>query len=180
MRETTNDVVADDAEKAAYLIFSLDGSDYAICVDHVREIITSIKTSPVPGSPDYLSGVSNLRGRILPMVDLRERFGMPSTVSTDRDCYVILMLEHRGGLVEVGVRVDAVKEVARIAGDEIDPAPSIHDYANKLVFRGVTKTASGVKLVLDSAGLIQQLREDVRVQYLQACESHLTNAIDRD
>lgn len=151
----------------AYLIFSLNDSNYAIPVEHVREIITSIQTSPVPGAPSYLTGVVNLRGRILPIVDLRKRFQFGNDFETDRQCYIILMLETEEELIELGIKVDAVSEVARIGESEVDPANGMHDYNQTLVFNGVAKTSTGIKLVLDSRILVEQLKGDVRNQYIE-------------
>lgn len=155
----------DEAPSNAYLVFQMNDSDYAIHVEHVREIITSIEPSPVPGSPDYLSGVINLRGRILPMISLRRRFGFPIVDKGDRDCFVILSLKIGNELVELGIDVDGVSEVSRISDDAIDPTNTISDYANSLIFTGVAKTASGIKLVLDSESLIGQLKQDVQSQF---------------
>lgn len=146
----------------AYLVFRLDGSHYAISVDYVGEIITSAEISPVPGAPDYLTGVTNLRGRILPMIDMRKRFQLCQNRSTERDCHVILILELGDDLVELGIQVDAVTEVTRIAPDDIDNAEAMTDYVDKLVFNGVAKTDTGVKLILDAESLIRQLQRDVR------------------
>ena len=160
----TSESVPDNSPVHAYLVLRLDNSDYAIRVEHVREIITSVTPSPVPGAPDYLMGVINLRGKILPMVDLRRRFRLPIAADDERDCYIVLMVEIDDQLVELGVRVDAVCEVARISEQCVDNTNVLDEFSpDRLVFQGVAKTTSGVKLVLDTRQLISQLRRDVHL-----------------
>lgn len=159
-----------------YLVFQLNGSDYAIRIEHVREIITTVDLSPVPGAPSYLAGVVNLRGRILPMIDLRKRFQLPAAVDLDRQCFVILMLELNGELVELGVQIDSVSEVIRIGDEQIDSADGMTDFHETLIFRGVAKTTSGIKLILDSHVLIEQLKSDVRSQYATSSTSTATQS----
>jgi purine-binding chemotaxis protein CheW len=148
----------------AYLVFQLDSSDYAIAVEHVSEIITSLQCSPVPGSPDFLIGVANLRGRILPMIDLRTRFRFAKTDS-ERQCFVIVMLESDHETLELGLKIDSVSEVARIAPEQIDPALSMSKFMDRLVFSGVAKINSGVKLIVDARSLVDQLRDAITFAY---------------
>lgn len=167
--------MSSDAQNS-YLIFRLNDSSYAISVEHVREIITSVETSPVPGAPEYLEGVVNLRGRILPIVDLRKRFHFSSDLESDRQCYIILMLELDDELTELGIKVDGVSEVARIAMSQVDTANGMQDYNQTLVFTGVAKTDSGIKLILDSRILVEQLKKDVKTQFQVNTQ---TNSVDR-
>ncbi|MDX1924912.1 MAG: chemotaxis protein CheW [Pirellulaceae bacterium] len=148
----------------AYLVFQLDSSDYAIAVEHVSEIITSLQCSPVPGSPDFLIGVANLRGRILPMIDLRTRFRFEQKES-ERQCFMILTLESEEEALELGLKIDSVSEVARIAPEQIDPAPSMSKFMDRLVFSGVAKINSGVKLIVDARSLVDQLKDAITIAY---------------
>lgn len=148
----------------AYLVFQLDSSDYAISVEHVSEIITSLTCSPVPGSPEFLIGVANLRGRILPMVDLRTRFRFAQK-ATERECYMIVSLESEEETLELGIKIDSVSEVARIPDDLIDPAPSMTKFMDRLVFSGVAKISSGVKLIVDARTLVGQLKDAITFAY---------------
>ncbi|MEM6778032.1 MAG: chemotaxis protein CheW [Planctomycetota bacterium] len=147
-----------------FLVFRLDGADYAMSVQCVREIITSVQPSPVPGAPDYIRGVVNLRGRILPLVDLRKRFGLPQPDEVLRECWIIMVIDEGDEPVEVGISVDSVCEVIRIPEETIDAAPVFNDDPSRLVFRGVAKTAEGVKLLLDADALVEQLRRDVQIR----------------
>ncbi len=148
----------------AYLVFQLDAFDYAIAVEHVSEIITSLTCTPVPGSPDFLIGVANLRGRILPMIDLRTRFRFAQK-ENERQCFMILTLESDDETLELGLKIDSVSEVARIAAEQIDPAPSMTKFMDKLVFSGVAKINSGVKLIVDARTLVDQLKDAITFAY---------------
>lgn len=165
MREHTVPSASSEQTSIAYLVFELGGSEYAIDVGCVREIISDAVPSPVPGAPDYLMGVINLRGKILPMVDLRGRFRMKNRPLAPRDCFVILTTQTGQQVVELGIRVDAVCDVQRISEDNIECGTALSEYSpDRLAFRGVAKTEKGVRLLLDSSQLIEQLRADVRVR----------------
>ncbi len=151
----------------AFLIFQLDASDYAIAIEHVTEIITSITCSPVPGAPDFLLGVTNLRGRIVPMIDLRKRFRYEPCRS-DRECFMIVSLECDDELVELGLKIDSVSEVARIPNDMIDAAPAMAKFSDKLVFSAVAKINSSAKLIVDANTLVAQLKEAITFAYSEA------------
>ncbi|MEM9368371.1 MAG: chemotaxis protein CheW [Planctomycetota bacterium] len=162
--EKARDTSDQSKSSETYLVFELDGSEYAITVQYVREIITSMEPSPVPGAPNYIRGVINLRGRILPLVDMRKRFAMKPAKSGARECWIIMVLDSEDGVIEVGISVDSVCEVVHIATEAIDSAPIFNDDEDRLVFKGVAKTQSGVKLILDSSALVDQLRRDVQVR----------------
>ncbi len=144
----------------SYLVFQLDSSDYAIAVEHVSEIITSLTCSPVPGSPEFLIGVANFRGRILPMIDLRTRFRFAKRDS-NRECFMIVTLESEEESLELGLKIDSVSEVAYIPFELIDPAPTMAMFSDKLVFSGVARINSGAKLIVDASKLVGQLKDAV-------------------
>ncbi len=147
----------------AFLVFELAKTQYCIRVEDVREIITAISISQVPGSPSYLSGVTNLRGRVLPIIDLRKRFRFEEINSRNgRECFVVLAISGDEGLLEFGISVDAVCEVARIKTSQIDTAPSVNSFGDLLVFNGVVHTSTGLRLILDTRSLVSQLQQDIR------------------
>jgi purine-binding chemotaxis protein CheW len=156
----------------AYLIFQLDSSDYAIPVEHVSEIITTLTVSPVPGSPDFLIGVANLRGRILPILDLRKRFRLADR-SSERQCFMIVTLVSEDETLELGLKIDSVSEVVRIPSALIDPTPGMSKFAHKLVFNGVAKINTGVKLIVDAGTLVDQLKKAIACAYSNPQESEL-------
>lgn len=147
----------------AFLVFELVKAQYCIRVEDVREIITGISISRVPGSPSYLSGVTNLRGRVLPIIDLRKRFRFEEICfNNGRECFVVLAIPGEEGLLEFGISVDAVREVARIKPSQIDTAPSVNSFGDLLVFNGVVNTPTGLRLILDTRSLVAQLQQDIR------------------
>ena len=148
----------------AYLVFQLDSSDYAIAVEHVSEIITSLTCSPVPGSPAFLIGVANLRGRILPIIDLRTRFRFPQ-IESDRKCFMIVTLDSEEETLVLGLQIDSVSEVARIPAELIDPTPTMTKLSDRLVFSGVAKINSGAKLIIDAKSLVGQLKDAITFAY---------------
>lgn len=169
--EETNQTAATELP-LAFLVFELSNSHYAIRIEEVREIITTITISRVPGSPPYLSGVTNLRGRILPIIDLRKKFDFEDVSSCGRECYVVLAIQGPEGLLEFGICVDSVCEVTRIKPSQIDSAPSVNTFGNQLMFNGVVHTPTGVRLILDTFSLVTQLQDNI--QTLGALHRHPT------
>lgn len=111
-------------ETQQYLTFSLREEMFAVGIQRVREIIEYGSVTTVPMMPGFVRGVINLRGSVVPVIDLSARFGRaPSTIHR-RTCIVIIEIEHEGQQQELGVVVDAVSEVLEIPAAEIEPAPA--------------------------------------------------------
>lgn len=117
-------VTAAKGEEGQYLTFLLGGEMYAIGILNIKEIIEYGQVTEVPMMPAFIRGVINLRGRVVPVIDLQARFGKPSTEISKRSCIVIVEVESDGGHQDVGMVVDAVSEVLEIPASEIEPAPS--------------------------------------------------------
>ena len=119
----------DNSEKQvsvnSYLSFKLGDELFASHVSKVLNILELIKITEVPRSPDYMKGVINLRGTVLPVIDTRIKFGMSATVFTKNTCIVVLNVEIKGENVDVGALVDSVLEVLEIDDNQIEPPPSI-------------------------------------------------------
>ena len=114
----TAEIVTDRAGK--YLTFSIGGEEFGIKVLKVREIMGVQDITAVPQTPHYVKGVINLRGKVIPVVDLRARFGLPEIVYTQRTCIIVVQLETAVGVAMVGVVVDSVSEVPNIAASEVE------------------------------------------------------------
>lgn len=118
------------SDDAQYLTFMLGGEMYAIGILNIKEIIEYGQPTEVPMMPDYVRGVINLRGRVVPVIDLLPRFGRSSTAVSKRTCIVIIDVEAdaegdaEGERQDIGVVVDSVSEVLQIAGSEIEPPPA--------------------------------------------------------
>ena len=127
-----------------FLTFFLAGEEYGIEILKVQEIIGMMDITTVPRTPTFIRGVINLRGKVIPIVDLRLKFGMEAVEKTDETC--IIVVRARG--VEMGVVVDRVSEVLDIASDNIDEVPSFGAEVDTSYLLGIAKADSRVKLLL--------------------------------
>ena len=116
--------VAREQEQSQYLTFLLGGEMFAIDILNIKEIIEYGSLTTVPMMPEFIRGVINLRGAVVPVVDLSVRFGRKSVEVTKRTCIVIIEIETEGEWQDVGVVVDSVSEVLEIPQSEIEPAPA--------------------------------------------------------
>lgn len=142
----------EDTQEGKYLNFSMEKEDYGIEIRHVREIIGIQKITEIPDMPDYIRGVINLRGKVIPVMDVRTRFRMPTRDYDNRTCIIVVQIEGKS----MGLLVDKVKEVVDISGDQIEPPPSTNQANASLYLRGLGKIGSEVKILLDVHRLIGQ------------------------
>ena len=133
-----------------YLTFNLDRECYGIDVLRIREIIRMTDITAVPQMPAYVRGVINLRGKIIPVIDLRLRFGMAEAKSTDQTCIVVVLVKVSGDkTTQMGMVVDGVEEVAQIAASDIEEAPEFGAEISTDCLLGMAKLKTGVKALLD-------------------------------
>lgn len=116
---------AADENGAQFLTFMLDGSEYGLEILRVQEIKGWDNVTPIPNTPDHLRGVINLRGTVVPVIDLRLRFGLPSIEFTSTTVVIIVKVEHQDKTQTFGFVVDAVSEVYTVSHDQIKPAPEV-------------------------------------------------------
>src|SRR5688572_10239983 len=128
-----------------FLTFFLDEEEYGLEILKVQEIIGLLPITRVPRTPPFVRGVINLRGKVIPVTDLRLKFGLEPAEATAETCVVVV----RANDVEVGLIVDRVSEVVNIAGPNIDPAPSFGADVNVEFILGIGKADGKVKLLLD-------------------------------
>jgi purine-binding chemotaxis protein CheW len=128
-----------------FLTFFLAGEEYGIEILKVHEIIGMMPITRVPRTPQFIRGVINLRGKVIPIVDLRLKFGMESVEQTAETCIIVVHVEG----IEMGIVVDRVSEVLNIAGGEIEDAPSFGEDVNTDYILGIGKTQAKVKILLD-------------------------------
>lgn len=136
-------------KEGKYLTFKLGREEYGLELVRVREIIALMDITPVPLAPDYVRGVMNLRGRVIPVVDLRRKFGMPPTEDHDRKCIIVCDVERNGQPIQMSILVDAVSEVLHISGVDIEDAPTFSAGVDTSFIHGIAKAKSGVKILLD-------------------------------
>jgi len=145
-----SDAVAQAADREGkYLTFSLAGEEYGIGILKIREIIGMMAITAVPETPAFVKGVINLRGKVIPVVDLRQRFGMPTMDYTERTCIIVVEIAGSAGTVSMGVVVDSVSEVLNIKGEDIADPPSFGTNFNTDCILGMARMGKGVKLLLD-------------------------------
>jgi len=132
-----------------YLTFSLAGEEYGIGILKVREIIGMMTVTPVPQTPEFVKGVINLRGKVIPVIDLRLRFGLDATAYTERTCIIVVEIHGESGSIPMGIVVDAVSEVLNIRSADIENTPSFGVKLNTDFILGMAKTDGGVKILLD-------------------------------
>ena len=145
--KATNTKNADKEGK--YLTFKLGREEYGLELVRVREIIALMDITPVPLSPDYVRGVMNLRGRVIPVIDLRRKFGMQPTEDHDRTCIIVCDVQRNDQPIQMSILVDAVSEVLHISATDIEDAPPFSNGVDTDFIHGIAKAKSGVKILLD-------------------------------
>lgn len=133
-----------------YLTFRIDDEEYGIQINKVREIIGVLDVTPVPQTVDYLLGVINLRGKVIPVVDLRLKFGLEYRQPDDRTCIVVVEVFSEGGaMLLMGVVVDSVREVVNVTAADLEPAPGFGVDLDMSYLLGMAKVDGKVKIILD-------------------------------
>ncbi len=164
------EVVGAQNDKAGkYLTFALGDEEYGLEILTVREIIQMMDITAVPRTPSQVKGVINLRGKVIPVVDLRLKMGMPEADRTEMTCVIIVNV----GEVEVGIIVDKVSEVLDIAGDDIEASPSFGRVNTDFIL-GMGKSNDRVTILLDISKLLSS--EDVAGAQGE-CEASQTQGI---
>ncbi len=132
-----------------YLSFYLDEEEYGIEILKVREIFAYTSITPIPRTPQYVLGVINLRGAVIPVVDLRVKFGMASREITDSSCIIVIEIDNGSSVVPTGVLVDRVSEVMAVTQDQIQEAPEFGSSIETDFILGMAKVDNSVKILLD-------------------------------
>ncbi len=144
-----NDIFqGEDSQQDLFLTFHLHGEDYGFSISYVTEIIGIQKITVVPDMPDEIKGVINLRGRVIPVMDVRLKFGLPSREYDDRTCVIVVDVDD----LTTGLVVDRVNEVVEIPTTQIEPPPNHGGTRNYI--QGMGKIDSDVKILLDIEALV--------------------------
>jgi len=131
-----------------YLTFRLAEEEFGVEILKVREIIGLIDITVVPRTPASIRGVINLRGKIIPVVDLRQKFGMESIADTELSCIIVVDIHNEDHQTQMGILVDTVSEVLDIATDSIEPTPTFGDGVNTQFIRGMARVEGQIKILL--------------------------------
>lgn len=149
------DLLEEDSQKDKYLTFIVDEECYGIEIRYVTEIIGLQKITSVPEMPDFVRGIVNLRGKIIPVMDVRVRFKKPFREYMERTCIVVIDINE----LSIGLIVDSVAEVISIPSSEVVAPPDLNQRSNRFVM-GIGKVGNEVKLLLDCEKLLNDYEVD--------------------
>jgi purine-binding chemotaxis protein CheW len=145
-----NSSTAKSNERAGkYLTFLIGKEEFGVGVMKVREIMRMQDITAVPGTPDYLKGVMNLRGKIIPVIDLRLKFGLPAIESTKRTCVIVVQVDGAAMPLLMGMVVDEVSEVLVLTPADIEDTPDFGSSVATAYILGMAKSKGKVKILLD-------------------------------
>jgi purine-binding chemotaxis protein CheW len=139
----------EDAVRAQYLSFSLRGTEYAVGILKVKEILQYEQTTRVPSTPRSVRGVINLRGQVVPVVDLAAKFGLGETEPTPFTCILIVEAAVEGNSTVVGIMADTVQEVIELGGEDVVPPPAFGTHVKVDFLLGMGKLGKRFVLLLD-------------------------------
>ncbi len=137
------------AKEGKYLTFSMADEEYGIGILKIKEIIGMMSITTVPQTPEFVKGVINLRGKVIPVIDLRLRFGMEAIDYTERTCIIVVEIGGQTGTVQIGIVVDAVSEVLNINEEDVEDTPTFGSKLDTDYILGMAKMEGGVKILLD-------------------------------
>ncbi len=160
-----------------YLTFSLAGEEYGIGILKVKEIIGMMTVTPIPRLPAFVKGVINLRGKVIPVIDLRLKFGMEAAEYSERTCIIVVEIREGDKTVPIGLVVDSVSEVLNVRDEQVDPPPSFGTRLRTGYILGMAKDEKSVKILLDidrilTAETMEMLRDGVDEKSVKEGEQH--------
>jgi purine-binding chemotaxis protein CheW len=141
--------VQSDIRAGKYLTFHLVQEEFGVRVLKVREIMGLQEITAVPQTPAHVKGVINLRGKVIPVIDLRLKFGLPAAEYTQRTCIIVAQVQGEAGPIQMGVIVDGVSEVLNLTGAEIEDTPDFGGDSAGQFLLGMAKVKGKVKILLD-------------------------------
>lgn len=146
----------DSRELLQLVTFRLGNEEFSLDILRVQEIIRHMELTRVPRTPDFVDGVINLRGRVIPVLDLRKRFGLPSEERTNETRIIVVDVDNK----TVGLKVDAVSEVLRLPADTVEPAPAIVTGVESDYIKGVGKLEGRLLILLDVEKILTRTERD--------------------
>lgn len=132
-----------------YLTFKLAEEEYGLAILKVQEIIQMQAVTKVPRTPENVRGVINLRGKVIPVIDLRRKFGFEAAKDTAKTCIIVVQISQGDGIVVMGIIIDEVKEVLDIRAENIEETPSFGANIDTEFIMGMGKIGTNVKILLD-------------------------------
>lgn len=170
MAETSSDLFQKDSGRIStmteregkYLTFFLENEEYGISILKIKEIIGMMPITSVPQTPEFVKGVINLRGKVLPVIDLRQKFGMSEMEYDEKTCIIVVELNLESLILHLGIVVDSVSEVLNIKEEDIDSHVSFGVSVNTEFLKGIAKVDDSVKILLD----IEKVFDDSEISIL--------------
>lgn len=141
--------MAEDLQTTQYLTFTLAGEVFAVDVARVREILEMPSITKVPQVPEFMRGVINLRGCVVPVIDLRLKFGMEETAQTVNTCIIVVEVDMDGENIVLGALADSVQEVIEMEPSQIEAAPHIGTHLKTEFLKGMGKHDGNFVMILD-------------------------------
>lgn len=149
MTEPKKNTTTSTSESTQYLTFMLDDEVFALDISKVREVLEFTQVTKVPRTPSFMRGVINLRGSVVPVVDMRLKFGMPATETTVNTCVIIVEIAQDDEVTVMGALADSVQEVMELDASQIEPPPKIGTRLRSDFLRGMGKHDDRFVLILD-------------------------------
>lgn len=156
-----------EALTGKYLIFNIDNAEYGISISKIKEIIGVMPITQIPQTPSIVKGVINLRGKVIPVIDLRLRFGMEETSYQDRTCIIVVEIDGNDSQVMVGIVVDTVSEVKHIKGGDIEDKPTGLQFDMNGIILGMAKIKDSVITIID----VDRLFIDEEISWIEQAKS---------
>lgn len=145
----TPETIAPRVRAGKFLTFRLGSEEYGVEILRVTTIIRMLDITMVPDTAPYVRGVINLRGKVIPVVDMRIRFCLPEKEETNATCIIVVDVNQRGEKTQMGIIVDSVSEVLDVADENIEDTPVFGDQHNREDILGIAKVDNQVKILLD-------------------------------
>ncbi|MEE9609713.1 MAG: chemotaxis protein CheW [Desulfatiglandales bacterium] len=139
----------DQLKGGKYLTFSLGEEEYGINVLKIKEIIGMMPITSVPRTPEFVKGVANLRGKIIPVIDLRLKLGLEARAYDDMTCIIVVEVQRSSGSIKMGIVVDKVSEVMSISVDQIEDTPTFGVKLETQYMLGMAKTGDQINILID-------------------------------
>jgi purine-binding chemotaxis protein CheW len=132
-----------------FLSFAVDNENYCIDILKVKELMGMTAITPLPRTPQFIRGVINLRGQIIPIIDLRLKFGLPFQEYTKRTCIIVVEVNYEEENILMGLVVDAIQDVVSIPEDKMSKIPYINARIKSEYIKGIADTPEGMRIILD-------------------------------
>ena len=159
---------ANTIETNQYLTFKLEDEVFGLAIGKVREVLDFTTITKVPRTPEYMRGVINLRGSVVPVVDLHLKFGLAQTEKTVNTCIIIVEIQMEGEITVLGALADSVQEVVELEPEQIEPAPKIGTKLNTEFIKGMGKREEQFIILLD----IDKVFSSDELSLVQRSEAH--------